>query len=297
MLRFLLRRETLIDVGRATAALAAGFFLLATPYIVHLSVETGRWGAITRKAGITLAISLNESGILEGTDIRADVDSLVFVDFIQRHPFLYFEKVVRDIPAALGVYFEALHYPFVPFLLLGLFLMFRERLSYRKDLLLLTFVGFCIAGFMLVYVKRRYSLQAVPISLGWVGLGIAAVIEFTRSRFRPPSGRMICVFVALLLLGDQPPQDAQAYFPGERPCADGGLVSEGSPLFGRQDHRFVRCTDRVLCRCDTGVFYTVWKNRSCSSACARTALLLWLQTPEYGKTRSRRLRHTPNVTA
>jgi hypothetical protein len=60
----------------------------------------------------------------------------------------------------------------VPFLLVGLFLCLREKLWLRRDLLSFTFLIFYLVGFTLIFVRRRYSLQLVTISLPWVALGL-----------------------------------------------------------------------------------------------------------------------------
>jgi 4-amino-4-deoxy-L-arabinose transferase-like glycosyltransferase len=174
-LRWWIKREPRLSRLFQTCALVfLGFSLFALPYISYLSMETGHWGAISRKAGVTLAISLKGSDLLDGGELQdsADFESLVFLDFVRNHPLLYGKKVAMDILPAVGAYFEALHYSYVPFLLIGLFLVFRERFWERKDFLLLSFALFYVVGLTLVYVKRRYSVQVVPVSLGWTALGM-----------------------------------------------------------------------------------------------------------------------------
>lgn len=171
IIHWLLKRDTPVGcVLKFTAALCAGFLACALPYIVYLSIDTGRIGTISRKAGVTLGINLEESGYLAADDLKDG--GIDFVDYVQKHPFRYLTKVVSDLPAATRVFFEAVHYSYVPFLLLGLVLIGRDRLRERKDLLLIGFVLLYVYGFALFYVKRRYALQAVPISLGWVALGL-----------------------------------------------------------------------------------------------------------------------------
>ena len=151
-----------------------GFSVFALPYAVYLSLETGQWGAVSRKAGVTLGISLKESGLLDADGLQklSDLQSLTLLEFVSRHPLLYVKKVAMDIPASVVVYFEALHYAYVPFLLLGLFLVFRQKFWQRKDLLLTGFLLFYLLGFALIYVNLRYSVQLVPVSLGWTAVGI-----------------------------------------------------------------------------------------------------------------------------
>ena len=66
LLRWLLWREpSIFELVQSIATLSVGFLIFALPYIVYLSIDTGRFGAISRKAGVTLAINLQESGLLD----------------------------------------------------------------------------------------------------------------------------------------------------------------------------------------------------------------------------------------
>ncbi|MGE5218532.1 MAG: ArnT family glycosyltransferase [Chloroflexota bacterium] len=192
------------SVARSAAALCLGFFLFALPFIVYLSIDTGHFGALSRKAGITLAINLTESGVLDADDAsvaEGGIRSLEFIEYVRQHPVQYFEKAVSDLLPAIGVYFEALYYSYVPFLLIGLFLLFRDRLGDKQESLLLGFVAFYVFGFALIYVKRRYALQAVPISLAWVACGMLWLWDWLQTRYAPPKAHAIVVSVALIFLG------------------------------------------------------------------------------------------------
>jgi hypothetical protein len=189
--------------ARSVAVLSLGFVLFALPFIVYLSIDTGRVAALSRKAGVTLAINLKESGMLESDDISDgnNFESLVFTDYVRRHPLLYLKKVVSDFIPAIGVYFEALYYSYVPFLLIGIYLMFRDRFGDKQETFLLAFAAFYVFGFALIYVKRRYALQAVPISLGWVACGMLWVWDWLKKRYAPPRVQIIGLCAVLLFLG------------------------------------------------------------------------------------------------
>ena len=207
--RWRLGQETSFSrLVQATAALSAGFLIFALPYIVYLSVDTGRFGAISRKAGVTLAINLHESAMLEeeGGAQGADVGSFVFTDYVLKHPLLYAKKVVSDLLPAIGVFFQALYYSYLPFLALGLFLLFRERGEARPDLLLIAFVLFYVFGFALIYVKRRYSLQAVPVSLAWVAAGMWCLWDKLRIGFSFNKAGLVAASIALFFLGSTLPK-------------------------------------------------------------------------------------------
>ena len=162
-------------VGGACLLLFVGFFLFALPYVVYLSAASGQWGAVSKKAGLTFQIALTESGLLENEDSQtlADLESLTLVQFISRHPVLYAKKVLLDLLPSIGIYFEAVHYVYAPFVLIGLWLITREKFWLRNDFLLVCFFVFYLFGFALIFVRRRYLIQLVAISLPWVALGLA----------------------------------------------------------------------------------------------------------------------------
>jgi 4-amino-4-deoxy-L-arabinose transferase-like glycosyltransferase len=155
----------------ACLLLLAGFFLLALPYIHYLSLETGQWGTLSRKAGPTLGVSLKESGLLDAEG-EENLRSLTFIGIITNYPLTYMKKVAMDLVLSGATYLEALHYSYVPFVLTGLFALVRQRFWERKDFLLLVFVVFYVVGFALIYVNLRYAVQLVPASLGWTAGGL-----------------------------------------------------------------------------------------------------------------------------
>lgn len=202
--RWLMQRDGgLMSLGRSVALIAAGFLIFALPYIAYLSIETGRFGALSRKAGVTLAINLKESGMLDDESLseHGDVGSLVFTDYILQHPQVYINSVLSNLLPAVAVFFAALHYSYVPFLLVGLILAVRAEFWRRPDLLLVAFALFYVFGFALIYVKRRYSLQAVPISLAWVALGMWWVRDKLPVLVPERKAAMVAVVLAVIFIG------------------------------------------------------------------------------------------------
>jgi len=167
------REQNLSWLCKACSLLLLGLFVFALPYIIYLSSGSGQWGAVSRKAGVTFEIAMQGSGLLENEDSQtlADLQSLTLLQFITRHPVLYVKKVLLDLLPSMGIYFEGLHYTYVPFLLIGLLLILREKFWLRRDFLLLWFFGFYLVGFALILVRRRYAIQLVPVSLPWTALG------------------------------------------------------------------------------------------------------------------------------
>lgn len=108
-------------ISKCSALLLTGFLLFALPYIVYLSIDTGQWGALSRKAGVTLAINLEKSRVLDadGDGGSAEAEASDFFQLIRRYPLQYAMNVLTDLPLAAGAFFEALHFSYVPFLLIG----------------------------------------------------------------------------------------------------------------------------------------------------------------------------------
>lgn len=188
---------------KSVSAMTLGFLLFALPFIVYLSIDTGRFGAISRKAGVTLAVNLRQSGMLEEDEAGTQSThghSFSITDYVLQHPWLYLRKVASDIPAAFGVFFEALHYSYLPFLLFGVYWAIRRNDWRGPELLLAGSALFYVVGFALIYVKRRYSLQAVPISLGWVALGICYSWDKLHGTFTVRQARWLAACVGAIFL-------------------------------------------------------------------------------------------------
>src|SRR5262249_50619106 len=58
------RERGFVWFARAFALLFIGFFIFALPYVVYLSSASGKWGSVSKKAGLTFAIALKDSGLL-----------------------------------------------------------------------------------------------------------------------------------------------------------------------------------------------------------------------------------------
>jgi 4-amino-4-deoxy-L-arabinose transferase-like glycosyltransferase len=190
------------DVGaiiKVTSALVAGFAIFAAPYVLYLSKATGNWGAVSRKAGITLYVSLEEADLLDD-EVLKDFPtraSMSLPELVRRHPIIYAKKILHDIVPSVAIYFEALYYSYAPFLLIGLIVAFRQKPWERRDFFLLAYGILFAAMFLAVFVNRRYSVQLVPASLGWTALGIV----WCRDRINhAASSRAALLAVAVLTL-------------------------------------------------------------------------------------------------
>jgi hypothetical protein len=216
--------RTWAAIGKYSGLLSAGFLICALPYILYLSIDTGQWGALSRKAGITLAVNLEKAGILE-TDAKGpggSTESPDFFQLIRRHPLQYAAKVAADLPLAVGAYFEILHYSYVPFLLVGLLCASRGQFWRRREFLLLSFVLFYLFGLTMILVRRRYSLQLVPVSLGWCAIGALWVWQYCRASFSARASRIAMASVAAVFLAATLPKTLSAISPEKAYVRDAG---------------------------------------------------------------------------
>ncbi len=214
---------------KATILWGAAFMVFALPYITYLSIDTGRWGALSRKAGVTLGVSLQQYGLLEADDggETPDTEAVEFVDFIRRHPIRYLQKIAMGVWPTVSAYFEVLHYSYVPFLLVGLWLVFREKVFQREDFLIVAFVFFNLLAFLLILVKRRYSLQVVPVSLGWVALGFLWLWDYLRASLAQRGARILFALVLLAFVGATLPKTLTAI------SREKGFVREAGRYLGQ----------------------------------------------------------------
>jgi hypothetical protein len=268
-------RESLVWITASVGSLCCGFFIFALPFIVYLSIDTGNIGALSRKAGVTLEINLRESGVLNEQDPAAGqpAEPLSFTDYIRRHPARYLKKVIGDLAPAIGVFFEALHYSYVPFLLVGLALVLREKFWAGTNLLLLLFVSFYVFAFALIYVKRRYSLQAVPISLGWVALGMWWVRDKLRSGLSSKRALASVTCAALMILATTLPKTLKPISREKAYVREAGWYLKGRNRQG--DLRVAVLDDRIT-------FYAESKNINVGGVDqAKLAALLREQHAEY----------------
>lgn len=185
-----------------------GFILFSFPYVLYLRLDTGSW-LVSRKAGMIMSMGLaryDPNTEFVGMDRS---DQVGMVQLIRKQPLTYVKKVLADAFRSLGFYFEALHYSYLPFLLVGWYLLGRERFWEKKDFLLLVVVLFYLAAFSLLYVTRRYGIPLAALSLGWVGAGYLAADRYFRERWEQ-TGRFITWLLVLLFAVGTLPKTLQA---------------------------------------------------------------------------------------
>jgi len=185
------------------APLLLGFILLAAPYVLYLKQDTGSW-LISRKAGFILYLGLAEHDLGADQVTMKDSDRVSIVRLISSRPLTYAKKVFVDAFRSLGVYFEAVHYSYLPFLFIGGFFFFRGRFWEKDEFLLASIILFYMGTFSLLYVNRRYAVPLVPLSLGWVAAGYLAMERYCRTRWPGRGGVLTGFILALFLVGTLP---------------------------------------------------------------------------------------------
>ena len=197
------RREwEFTGIARASAGLLSGFVLFAMPYIVYLSNVTGQWGTLSRKAGVTLAVGLRESGLLDD-DILTDFptrESMSLPEFVADHPWVYTKKVFIELAFLVPTYLEALYYSYAPFLIIGFLGFFYARPWERKDFLLFVYLIFFSLAFTAIYLNRRYLVQVVPISMGWTAAGVIWCWNWAKRNWSERTTRIAALTVAAVFL-------------------------------------------------------------------------------------------------
>ncbi len=207
--------------------LLLGFILFAAPYVLYLKSDTGNW-MISRKAGLILSMGLAEVDPSTGQFTMKESDQLSIVRLISARPLVYAKKIFTDVFRSTGVYFEALHYSYLPFLCMGWFLFFRGRFWEKEDFFLLALIVFYLAVFALLYVNRRYAVALVPLSLGWVGAGFLAFNEYVHRRWGK-RGYLIAGAVVGIFLAGTLPKTLKAIGREKLYLRQAGLYLKGKP--------------------------------------------------------------------
>lgn len=183
--------------AKAFASVALGFALFASPYIWHLSRESGKL-TISRKAALTFSISLQEAGFLK-TGTLSPASSLSIAEYARDNPGTFAVRTLYELVRAIGAFVEALHYAFAPFFLWGLVVSFQTPWEQRRDGWVALFFVFYVLTFAVIYANRRYLLQVVPASLLWVALGLEHSRRCLNGRLRPPLAGWAVAFLVLFI--------------------------------------------------------------------------------------------------
>lgn len=220
-------RKELSKVWLRVTTLCLGFALLSFPYPFYLRWDTGNW-LMSRKTAVVFSAGIAEydqaaEGVTEKGSGMAGV-----VAVIAERPILYTKKVAIDTFRSLVVYFEAVHYSYLPFLLVGWFFFFRGRFWEKKDFIL----GLCVIFYLLTFafftVNRRFAVPLVPLSLGWVSVGYLAVSEYFRSQWGK-RGRLFSLLLLVFFFAATLPKTLKAIGREKLYLRKAGLYLKGKP--------------------------------------------------------------------
>jgi len=184
-------------------ALIVGFVLFSAPFVLYLKWDTGNW-MLSRKTANVLSIALADYDPSVKRVSQKDSDKTSMLRMIASRPKLYLKKVFIDVFRTLFIFFEALHYSYLPFLLLGCLVCLRGRFWERDDFLFFTLIAFYLAAFALLYVNRRFAVPLVPLSFGWIGVGYLTFHDYACKEWGRKGPFITGVLVFLFLVATLP---------------------------------------------------------------------------------------------
>lgn len=208
--------------------LCFGFALFAAPYIFYLRWDTGSW-TISRKAANALSIGITHYDKSLESVRREKSDRVSAIDLALSRPVVYAKKVFVDAFRTLDAYAVALHYPTVPFLLIGWYLFFRSRFWQEKDFALIVLIAFYFALFSIFYPSRRFTMPLVPISLGWVTLGFLSFQKYCLFKWPRRTGSILVGLVLIVFCATTLPKTLKAIDKDKSYVRDAALYLKKKP--------------------------------------------------------------------
>ncbi|MGH9945838.1 MAG: glycosyltransferase family 39 protein [Pyrinomonadaceae bacterium] len=216
-------RSEIKKLPAAFLVFAAGFSIFSLPYIVFIHQKTGRW-TISQKLVSNSTFEGSERGLLKVTDDRWTTmqDRIWWDDYDaeKREPkaetqsssgSFAAQNRQGDVPtflsrSASNLIRQVRHY--VPEMFPVLFILIGavgflakpwniDRVA--KEIYLLFFVTCMFLGYAVTVIELRYLYPLIPICLGWVGLGCAAVGRYLSHLGRRWRLKPVFVYVFLLL--------------------------------------------------------------------------------------------------
>ncbi|NOT46366.1 MAG: hypothetical protein HOP17_01260 [Acidobacteria bacterium] len=175
---FWLKRPFLRSSLPQAAALLLGFFLFATPYILYLRGETGRWtvsGKTEINALLAKVVDSPEMENVEPSSLQMPVR--VFLKYF----LLNLVEVNKIIP---------IMFPPLLFLLvgLGLFRYAWDAKRFEREFFSLFFCLVTVVGYAAAVAQLRYFLILLPILFGWTARGIVNFAKWIHDSTREQVG-------------------------------------------------------------------------------------------------------------
>lgn len=173
------------DSIKVLSFLLIGFLIFAFPYIGYLKHETGSW-TLTKKKQIT-----EISGIATIATIINKAESQP--DQLQQSPILQKRepkpdnKYIQAFYHILLQYADAIHYPIILFLIIGVFNIILNRNNINSNLYIATYAGlFLVILFFLKitagYASYRHLMTIVLVTLFWAAIGMNNVFYWFINR-------------------------------------------------------------------------------------------------------------------
>jgi 4-amino-4-deoxy-L-arabinose transferase-like glycosyltransferase len=160
------------------AALVAGFLLLASPYVIYLRQQTGRW-TISEKLGAHLLVieraeDWQTPAAQQGSDAATTTPRFVLPEAGDESTLTRF---VVKATKALRAEYEMVNLIFPPLFVLlvgvGLFRSSWTRERLARELYLCSFVLATFVGYALTVVDIRYLVPLLPLLVCWLANGVA----------------------------------------------------------------------------------------------------------------------------
>ncbi len=197
-----------------------GFLVFASPYLIKIRMETGKWG-ISQKVSISIGSFQEEEGVPSIDEIRRRREFPLIS--LLKDPLHAFVKMGTGIFASIYKFQQGFH-PFLFFLaILGFIFIWKKKslLNLKGTFYLLSYIVFYF-GFVLPFfwITRRYTSQMIPIALPWAAFGLLMAVQWVDQRWKGTVSkiRLEPLLILLILIG---------------------LAVQGKMIHGR-DYRFIQ---------------------------------------------------------
>ena len=178
------------------------FVAFASPYLIQIRKESGKWG-ISQKLSISTGSFSKEERVPPIEEIRRKRE-FPLLSLIS-DPLTALRKIGVGFFESLYKFQQGLH-PFLFFLaIVGLILLLRKESPYplKGNLYLATYLVFFFGFvFPFFWVTRRYTSQMITVALPWAAFGFLASVEWFHKRLKwgvsqTQFGTFLLIFILL----------------------------------------------------------------------------------------------------
>jgi len=192
-------------VKRAGILLLAlfSFLVFASPYLIKIRMETGRWG-ISQKIVISIGLPSEEQEVLPIDEIRRRKEFPLIS--LLTDPLTALRKAGAGLFTSLYKFQQVLTPLLFLFAVFGWIYLLKGKRDYSLKgslfvlLHLLFFFGMVLSFF---FVTRRHTSQMVPLSIPWAAAGCLGFLGWLSQRFKKEQVRknFPTYFIILLVIG------------------------------------------------------------------------------------------------